>query len=186
LTAIENPNLTYPVLQLTAQGATFLLIISMAILILIRRSPVARGSGLHGRMVALFGTLCFGLIVFLPVRSLPPEALVLSITLIAVGAALAAYTVWHLGRSLSAMPEARRLVTSGPYRIVRHPLYLCEFVAITGATLQYLSLAAVLLLTAEAGFQFLRMLNEERVLRRAFPEYRQYAEQTARLMPGVY
>lgn len=186
LATLEIPNLAHPVLQLSAQGATLLFIILIAVLTLIRRLPVARGSGLHGRIVALGAMVCFGLIVFLPVRLLPPAVLVLSMSMIALGSSLAAYAVWHLGRSLSIMPEARRLVTSGPYRIVRHPLYLCEFVGMTGAMLQYLSCPAILLLALVAGFQFLRMLSEERVLSRAFPEYRQYAERTARLVPGVY
>jgi protein-S-isoprenylcysteine O-methyltransferase Ste14 len=186
IAAAASPDLAYPALQFVAQGATFLFFISIAVLTLIRRSPVVRGSGLHVRVVALGGALCFGLIAFLPVRALPPAGLVLSITLIALGSALSAYAVWHLGRSLSIMPEARRLVTSGPYRIVRHPLYLCEFVTMTGVMLQYLSLAAVLLLAMQAGFQFLRLLNEERVLRGSFPEYRYYAERTARLIPGLY
>jgi protein-S-isoprenylcysteine O-methyltransferase Ste14 len=128
----------------------------------------------------------FSLVVFLPARPLSPAILGVSIGLIAVGCAVSAYTVWHLGRSLSIMPEARQLVTSGPYRIVRHPLYLCEFIAMTGVALQYLSWTAGFLLLTQAGLQLLRMLNEERVLRRAFADYDCYAARTARLIPGIY
>jgi protein-S-isoprenylcysteine O-methyltransferase Ste14 len=51
----------------------------------------------------------------------------------------ALYVVIELGRSFSVMPEARRLVTNGPYSVIRHPVYLGEAVALAGVTSQYLS-----------------------------------------------
>jgi protein-S-isoprenylcysteine O-methyltransferase Ste14 len=47
----------------------------------------------------------------------------LSAGLIVVGHLLAVYALAWLGRSFSIMAEARRLVTDGPYAVVRHPLY---------------------------------------------------------------
>ena len=47
-----------------------------------------------------------------------------------------AYSVWglaYLRRSFSIVPEARRLVTGGPYSLSRHPVYLGEIVAARGA-----------------------------------------------------
>jgi protein-S-isoprenylcysteine O-methyltransferase Ste14 len=84
------------------------------------------------------------------------------------------------------LPEARRLVTSGPYSIIRHPLYVAEGVALFGLTLQYNSVWAWALFSLQCMFQFARMLNEEVVLSRAFPEYKDYAARTARLVPGLY
>ena len=84
------------------------------------------------------------------------------------------------------MAEARKLVTHGPYRLVRHPLYLAEEVATIGIFLQFLSWPAAAVLALHFGFQIARMLNEERVLGEAFPEYADYARRTARLMPGVW
>ena len=100
-----------------------------------------------------------------------------------------AFAVWAalvLARSISIMPEARRLITTGPYTLVRHPLYLGEIVATAGLALQYLMPWALLLLGLHCMFQFERMRYEERVLAQAFPHYRDYMAQTARLVPGVY
>ena len=58
--------------------------------------------------------------------------------LIAVLAAL------DLGRSVSVMPEARRLVVQGLYRRIRHPLYLAEEIATIGCFLQFRSWQAAL------------------------------------------
>jgi len=41
------------------------------------------------------------------------------------------------------MAEARRLVTSGPYRLVRHPLYLAEELAVVGIFVQSLPLDGI-------------------------------------------
>ena len=91
-----------------------------------------------------------------------------------------------LGRSLSILPQARKLVTGGPYRFVRHPLYLAEFVALFGLAWQFALPWSLLLWCLAAAAQFPRMYFEEQVLSETFPEYRSYAAQTARLLPGVY
>jgi protein-S-isoprenylcysteine O-methyltransferase Ste14 len=53
-------------------------------------------------------------------------------------------------------------------------------------TLQYLSPWALMVLALQFIFQLERMKNEERVLSRVFPQYRDYAARTARLLPGLY
>jgi diacylglycerol kinase len=92
----------------------------------------------------------------------------------------------HLGRSISIMAEARKLVTGGPYAVVRHPLYLAEQIAIVGVFLQFLSWQAALILLLHFVFQVRRMINEERVLADSFAEYGDYAERTSRLIPGIW
>jgi protein-S-isoprenylcysteine O-methyltransferase Ste14 len=106
--------------------------------------------------------------------------------LILLGAALAVYALTQLGRSFSVMAEARQLVTSGVYRIVRHPLYVAEEIAVIGLVIQFLSYQTLLLVAVHAGFQLRRMRNEEAILISSFPEYGAYKEKTARLIPGIY
>jgi protein-S-isoprenylcysteine O-methyltransferase Ste14 len=84
------------------------------------------------------------------------------------------------------MAEARRLVTSGPYRLVRHPLYLAEELAVVGIFMQSLSLWTALILAVQIAFQLRRMHNEEAILAESFPEYAAYRQRTARLLPGIY
>jgi protein-S-isoprenylcysteine O-methyltransferase Ste14 len=78
------------------------------------------------------------------------------------------------------MAETRQLVTSGPYRFVRHPLYLAEEIAIFGVFVQFASLWTAILFAAHIAVQLRRMHNEESVLTASFPEYAAYRRKTAR------
>lgn len=166
---------------------TLLFFALAAWLTLVRSPPRAKARGLAPRLTALLAvTLLFGL-AFLPRLADPPAALLfLSAGLALAGNALALIALKRLGTSFSVMSEARRLVTDGPYRIVRHPLYLTEEIAVVGILLPYWSAAALLLFLAHLAVQLLRLGNEERVLRAAFPDYADYARRTARLIPGVW
>jgi len=84
------------------------------------------------------------------------------------------------------LPEARALVTRGPYRFVRHPLYLVEELAAFSGFIEAMSIWAVLLLALQLACQLRRILNEEAVLTAAFPEYVCYQRATARLVPGLW
>jgi protein-S-isoprenylcysteine O-methyltransferase Ste14 len=106
------------------------------------------------------------------------------ILLLSVGLML--YPLTALGKSFSLMPQARKLVTSGPYAIVRHPLYLIEEAVIASVLLQYAWYTALPFLAVHIAVQIRRIRLEEEVLRNAFPEYTAYAERTPRLIPGVW
>jgi protein-S-isoprenylcysteine O-methyltransferase Ste14 len=92
-------------------------------------------------------------------------------------------TVSFLGRSLSVMPEARRLVQRGPYGMVRHPLYLFEMLATAAVALQYRSLLAFGLLLLVITLQVARARWEEGVLARVLPDFAAYRSQTSFLIP---
>jgi protein-S-isoprenylcysteine O-methyltransferase Ste14 len=169
----------------TAAISSFTLLIAWCFVV--RLPPIAKSSGLPPRAAALLGGfLQFSLLLLPRVPELSVATKLASSALVIAGNALAVWILLELGRSFSIMPEARRLVTTGPYSVVRHPLYLAEALASLGVLVQFLSPWAALIVALQLGFQLLRMHYEERVLRAAFPEYDAYSRATARLVPGLY
>jgi protein-S-isoprenylcysteine O-methyltransferase Ste14 len=128
---------------------------------------------------------------FLSARFLPRESWIVVIgVLIAAGGF--AFTIWarrHLGANWSGrvtVKEGHELVRTGPYAVVRHPIY-------TGLTLAFLGTAvavgewrAVLaLVIAVASFCY-KLTIEERVMTETFGrEYNEYRRRTKALIPFV-
>src|SRR6201987_936488 len=83
-------------------------------------------------------------------------------------------SVLALGRCFGVLPEARGLVQRGPYRFIRHPVYLGEMTAVAGLTLAAPVPRNVALLVVMVAAQMIRARFEERALRDAFPEYASY------------
>ena len=91
-----------------------------------------------------------------------------------------------LGRAFGLLPAARGIVTGGPYRVVRHPIYLGYLVGHLGFLLSNFSVQNVLVLSALYVAQTVRMLREEAVLGGS-PEYRDYTRRVRwRIVPFVF
>ncbi len=99
-----------------------------------------------------------------------------------------AYSVWglaYLRRSFSIIPEARRLVTGGPYSLSRHPVYLGEIATAVGVNLASAGWPGALAVMYFIGCEILRMRWEEGVLGRAFPDdYPAYKRRVPRYFPN--
>lgn len=112
----------------------------------------------------------------------------LGLALALAGAAFAGWAFATLGRSLTPFPEPRgdaKLVETGPFALVRHPVYGGGFVFFAG-----LSIAlgpAGLLPTAALGVVWLlKSREEERRLVARFPGYEAYLRRVRRrFVPGV-
>lgn len=174
-------------LWLFSQRILSLLLMALVVVLFVaRRDRVGPPAARLPALIAVAGTWILALQVLAPGTE-PELSLAAPATMfLLAGNALAIGSLAFLGRSFGILPEARRLVTHGPYRWVRHPLYLGEVVAAVGATLPFLTPFSLALLAAFAGLQYCRAVNEERALRLAFPSYALYAAGTWRIIPGVH
>jgi protein-S-isoprenylcysteine O-methyltransferase Ste14 len=172
-------------LIVAARFANFMFLILVAATALTRLSPVLKAKGVEPRVSALLGTFLSLGLAALPKTDLGPLLSIISTVLILIGAVSSFIVLRWLGKSFSILAEARQLVTSGPYKVVRHPLYVAEGVALVGITLQVLSPLAVAIALLVLLIQFRRMINEEAVLKSAFAEYSAYAARTPRVIPAL-
>ncbi len=119
---------------------------------------------------------------------LPRQPVLLGISLIGVGLLLWAGVVLQL-RNLSVAPDVRKsgeLITRGPYRFVRHPMYSAGLlVTLTWVISDFTWLR--LLVWGVLAVDFVAKSHyEERLLLRAFSDYERYCKKTKRLIPLIY
>ena len=87
---------------------------------------------------------------------------------------------------LAATPTQGGLVTSGPYRFIRHPIYasVCLFVWVSA--LGHASVRSALLACLVTIGVAIRVATEETLVAKQYPEYLDYAKRTKRLIPFVF
>lgn len=144
-------------------------------------------------LVGLHHALFYLLLLGTPLERLllggPEEQRALGFGLFATGVLGYRLAVRALGDAVSpfiAPRSGQPLVTGGPYRWIRHPMYLAQALVAVGAPLA-LGVRWLRLLAAPAVLVLaVRVLLEERALARAFPEYPQYAARTKRVVPFLY
>ncbi len=171
------------VIAMLARISQWMFVVLLSIQPLFRLRAIAKSEDILPRVAAL-AAVCVPLMFMLLQRAPPDLVFNLSAVIVSLIAnVMTVVTASFLGRSLSVMPEARRLVQSGPYALVRHPLYLCEMLGVGTVVLQYRSLPALALLLAAIALQLARARWEEGVLAKSFPDFAAYRARTAFLVP---
>ena len=131
----------------------------------------------------------FVIAYFFPVAVDLPMAVRFAGLVIAIASAVfAAWAMWSLGKSYGIrmdLFEGHRLVTGGPYRLTRHPMYLGIVSFHVGATIAMESLALlVITLLYVIPFTALRIRAEDSMLAAGFgDEFRTFAGRVPTLVP---
>lgn len=171
------------IVRAAALGLNAVLWWGFAGLALVRSRPVRRGPLVPG--LALVAAASAAAVAVAPAdaaRSGPAWIAVSgAVTLAAL--CLAGTSLGCLGRCFGVLPDARGIVTSGPYRFVRHPLYLGELGAVAAVAAAAPGPRNVLAFSVLTAAQLGRARLEERTLVRCFPEYADYRRRTPMLMP---
>ena len=131
--------------------------------------------------VLIWGDVAFWLAVLVAAILLGPRtnAWVAGIILAAISFPLWIAARMQLGSAFSVMPQARRLVTSGLYARIRHPVYVFGTIASLSALLALQIWRLVAIGVALLPITLLRARREQQVLEAAFgDEYRRYRERT--------
>jgi protein-S-isoprenylcysteine O-methyltransferase Ste14 len=123
-----------------------------------------------------------------PVPGYRSEALVWALLL--GGAALGLWTLTanRLG-NFNIRPEVKagaRLVTNGPYRTIRHPMYTALLLFLGGIALAYGSAMKAVLFAALVLVLWAKSRVEERNMNAAFSEYAAYQARTRRFIPYLW
>ncbi len=158
----------------------------LVLLYIIRFSAKSTTRSFITKTIAVVATFLPFIIPPLSKPSDKPYMLLLSSIVTICGIAIALYSLSTLGRSFSIIPQARKLVQTGPYRFVRHPVYLGELISIFGVVLARPSTLAVAIFCLITALLTYRALQEEKLLTSIFPEYETYSLRRARFIPGVY
>ncbi len=115
--------------------------------------------------------------------------LVVGPVLMFTGALLFARGLRDLGASLAAVPRPKpdaRLIETGIYRRIRHPIYAGMVFSALGWALFSWSAIAILLAIALAVALDLKARLEERWLLARYPTYASYRLHSNRFLPGIY
>ncbi len=190
---IRNPIRTLqPVNMIKAAGLVhhLLLICFYALIIFLyflRSSARSTLKSWASKVIAVMATFSpFSISILNNNISYNPAIVIVANLIMIFGIFFSIWALFVLGKNFSIIPQARNLVQSGPYRMVRHPLYLGEMVSVLGVVLARFTASTVAVLFLLISCQVYRAIQEENLLGGIFPEYKSYCLRTARFIPGVF
>lgn len=87
---------------------------------------------------------------------------------------------------VSANISKEKLITNGPYKWLRHPIYAAVIYFFLACIIAYPNIETIIAVTFIVSSTFTRMLLEEKSLKENFIEYDSYSKQTKRLIPFIF
>jgi len=111
---------------------------------------------------------------------------VAGLAFIIVGPMIALWGILYLGRSFGVFVTVRKVVMTGPYQWIRHPMYLSGVCLCTGVALANFSVAYFLLVAIHISLLLYRARLEETQLSEHSGEYREYMKRTGFIFPRFH
>ncbi len=125
---------------------------------------------------------------FLDAR-IPAFPFVMNMAGLVIGLFGAVFSIWaiaHLRASFGLRAAVRELVTTGPYRRIRHPLYVGEIIHVFGVVILAATPAALYLFVVAVALQAVRAKIEERKFLASVPAYAAFRRNTGFLWPKLF
>ncbi len=107
-----------------------------------------------------------------------------------LGIFIAIYAIYIIKlRNINISPlvkEGGQLVTTGPYRYIRHPMYIAQIIAVLPLLIENFSWPRLIVLIILITTLSLKIDFEEKQLVDNFPEYSAYKKKTYKMIPYIY
>jgi protein-S-isoprenylcysteine O-methyltransferase Ste14 len=157
----------------------------MAVMSLVRIAPKASRVDLRAFLSTIFPVFLLPCLL----RADNPSSGLLAYTGVGLelcGVVLSQVSRLYMGRSFGILPGNRGIVSNGPFRLIRHPIYAGWFLLTLGYVASSPSMLNCLITITMLPFMMWRIRLEEDLLA-ADPDYRRYRAMVPfRLLPGLY
>ncbi len=191
LVVYQDLKALFPITTIKATGLIhhFLIVCFYSLIIFLyflRSRAKSTSRSLVTNLIAIVATFIPFTLPFLSKPALDKTGILLiANVIIIISIILSIFALSSLGKSFSIIPQARKLIKTGPYRVVRHPLYVGELIGVLGLVLADLTIPKIAIFLLLVAFQVYRASQEEKLLADVFPEYKEYSSKTSRFIPRI-
>lgn len=128
------------------------------------------------------------ILIFITGPNIPENIFLLGLFIL--GIVIGLFALWNMRvsklRTNPEVAEGSKLVTTGIYKYIRHPMYLGLILVSFALVLDYLTFFRIVLFDLLVLNQILKLNYEEKLLEKHFKDYGEYKKRTKKLIPFVF